>query len=109
MPHLNILSALKYARNFGQIQYLGRVFECTKYGRVGYPRKSVEKRWFWVNRTPSQKLRQILFLPDFPHEIKIGRWGGPALRNSAQQVPEPDLLPGISFDTRPDSVLEIIG
>ena len=28
---------------------------------------------------------------------------------SAQRVPEPDPLPGISFDTRPDSVLEIIG
>ena len=27
---------------------------------------------------------------------------------SAQQVPEPDPLPGISIDTRPDSVLEII-
>ena len=31
------------------------------------------------------------------------------LRHSAQRVPEPDPLPGISFDTRPDSVLEIIG
>ena len=28
---------------------------------------------------------------------------------SVQRVPEPDLLPGISFDTRPDSVLEISG
>ena len=28
---------------------------------------------------------------------------------SAQRVPEPDQLPDISFDTRPDSVLEIIG
>ena len=28
---------------------------------------------------------------------------------SAQRVPEPDPLPGISFNTRPDSVLEIIG
>ena len=29
--------------------------------------------------------------------------------NSAQRVPEPDPIPGISFDTRPDSVLKIIG
>ena len=29
--------------------------------------------------------------------------------DSAQQVPEPSLIPGISFDTRPDSVLKIIG
>ena len=29
--------------------------------------------------------------------------------DSAQRVPEPDPLPDISFDTRPDSVLEIIG
>ena len=28
---------------------------------------------------------------------------------SAQRVPEPDPIPGISFDTRPDSVLEVIG
>ena len=28
---------------------------------------------------------------------------------SAQRVPEPDPLPNISFDTRPESVLEIIG
>ena len=27
----------------------------------------------------------------------------------AQRVPEPDPIPGISFDTRPDSVLKIIG
>ena len=41
-------------------------------------------------------------------------WGGKlvVVENagvSAQRVPEPDPLPGISFDTRPDSVLEIIG
>ena len=34
---------------------------------------------------------------------------GRCLKGSAQRVPEPDPLPGISFDTRPDSVLEIIG
>ena len=28
---------------------------------------------------------------------------------SAQRVPEPDPIPGISFDTRPDSVWKIIG
>ena len=31
------------------------------------------------------------------------------LVHSAQRVPEPDPLPGIFFDTRPDSVLKIIG
>ena len=31
------------------------------------------------------------------------------LTTSAQRVPEPDPLPGISFNTRPNSVLEIIG
>ena len=41
-------------------------------------------------------------------------WGGKlvVVENagvSAQRVPEPDPLLGISFDTRPDSVLEIIG
>ena len=46
-------------------------------------------------------------------------WAGGALgdtevevqcgRGSVQRVPEPDPLPGISFNTRPDSVLEIIG
>ena len=75
----------------------------------GIPEKALRSVGFGSIGPPSQKLRQILFLPDFPHEIKIGRWGGPVLRNSAQRVPEPDLLPSISLDTRPDSVLEIIG
>ena len=33
----------------------------------------------------------------------------PLITRSAQRVPEPDPLPSISFDTRPDLVLEIIG
>ena len=41
-------------------------------------------------------------------------WGGKlvVVENAgagAQRVPEPDPLHGISFDARPDSVLEIIG
>ena len=35
--------------------------------------------------------------------------GGRSVKISALRVPEPDPIPGISFDTRPDSVLKIIG
>ena len=39
----------------------------------------------------------------------IQTWLSRYLVTSAQQGPQPDPLPGISFDTRPGSVLEIIG
>ena len=45
----------------------------------------------------------------YPRASHIVLIGLAIILASAQRVPEPDPLPGISFDTRPDSVLEIIG